>query len=172
MEKSNIKRQNTFEVQSAKFEKLLLGAKMARVSTLILIAVSLILVYFSRDNTTYVMILLIGALAILFFREKFLSIKAIKQKSYTQTSLISSISKLKTYMANRKKYEMYFMAFWIITLTPSAATHFKSNITGIIAIIFYIAVVYIFGNMAYQRSDREISLLEETIKDELRFRKN
>jgi hypothetical protein len=167
MNNSNIKKQDTFQAQLTKFEKLLVGAKMAKVSSVILVVVSLVLVYFSRDNSMSVMLLLIGALAIVFFIDKFLSIKEIKQKSYTQTSLVSSISKLKTYMSNRKKYEMYFMAFWVLTLIPSAATHFESNTIGIIAMLLYIALVGVFGYLAYQKTDKEIDLLERTMENEL-----
>lgn len=167
MKNSNNKTPDTFQTQLKKFEKLLVGAKMAKVSSFILVTVSLVLAYRSRENNLYVMLLLMGALAIVFFIDKFLSLKEIKQKSYTQTSLVSSISKLKTYMANRKKYEMYFMTFWILTLIPSAATHVESNILGVIGIILYIVIVGFFGYLAYKKADKEIASLESTMENEL-----
>ncbi|WP_296384614.1 hypothetical protein [Winogradskyella sp.] len=162
-----MKKQDTFQEQLEKFEKLLVGAKMAKLSSVILVTVSLVLAFRSRDNSLYVMLLLMGALAIIFFIDKFLSIKEIKQKSYTQTSLISSISKLKTYMANRKKYEMYFMTFWVLTLIPSATLHFESNVLGIVAILSYITLVSVLGYLAYKKTDKEIALLESTMEYEL-----
>ncbi|WP_405572999.1 hypothetical protein [Winogradskyella sp. Asnod2-B02-A] len=162
-----MKKQDTFQEQLEKFEKLLAGAKMAKLSSVILVTVSLVLAFKSRDNGLYVMLLLMGALAIVFFMDKFLSLKEIKQKSYTQTSLVSSISKLRLYMANRKKYEMYFMAFWVLTLIPSSIGHFESNIIGIVAILCYIALVSVFGYLAYKKTDKEITLLERTMKNEL-----
>lgn len=167
MKNSNNKTQDTFQTQLKKFEKLLLGAKMAKISSCILVGVSVGLAIRSRDNSLYVMLLLMGALAIIFFIDKFLSVKAIKQKSYTQTSLVSSISKLKTYMSNRKKYEMYFMAFWVLTLIPSAASHFESNVFGIIGILLYIAIVSVFGYLAYKKTDKEIAMLESTMENEI-----
>lgn len=167
MRNSNQKRQDTFQTQLKKFEKLLIGAKMARISSFILVGVSIGLAIRFRDNNLYVMLLLMGALAIVFFIDKFLSIKEIKQQSYTQTSLVSSISKLKTYMANRKKYEMYFMAFWVLTLIPSAATHFESNVSGIVGVLFYIAFVGVFGYLSYKKTDKELASLERTMENEL-----
>ncbi|RED42238.1 hypothetical protein DFQ10_109133 [Winogradskyella eximia] len=164
-----MKKQDTFQEQLKTFEKLLAGAKMAQLSSVILVTVSLVLAFKSRENGLYVMLLLTGALAIIFFIDKFLSVKEIKQKSYTQTSLASSISKLKVYMANRKKYEMYFMAFWVLTLIPSATAHFESNVIGIIAILTYIALVSVFGYLAYKKTDKEITLLERTMENELQL---
>jgi hypothetical protein len=167
MKNSNNKKQDTFQTQLNKFEKLLVGAKMAKLSSFILVGVSIGLAIWSRENNLYVMLLLMGALAIIFFIDKFLSLKEIKQKSYTQTSLISSISKLKTYMDNRKKYEMYFMAFWVLTLIPSSATYFESNVIGIIGILVYITLVGGLGYLAYKKTDKEIASLESTMAYEL-----
>ena len=167
MKNSKTKKLDTFEAQLTKFKKLLVGAKMARLSSMILIIVSLVQVYYSRDNSINVMLLLIGVLSLVFFIDKFLSIKEIKQKSYTQTSLVASIAKLKSYMANRKKYEMYFMAFWILTLIPSATTHFESNVIGIVGMLLYIAIVGFLGYLAYMKTDKEIALLETTMQNEL-----
>ena len=167
MKNTNTQKLDTFEAQLSKFKKLLTGAKMAKASSFILIIVSLKFVYTSRDNAVNVMLLLIGVLAMVFFIDKFLSLKEIKQKAYTQTSLISSISKLKSYMLKRKKYEMYFMTFWLLTLIPSAATYFESNVLGAAGVILYIAIVGVFGNLAYRKTDKEISLLERTMENEL-----
>lgn len=167
--KKNAKHHDSFEAQTKTFNKLLKGAKMAKASSGILIVLSIVLAIASRDNVMNVMLLLMGVLAIVFFIDKFLSIKNIVQKSYTQTTLLSSITKLKVYMANRKKYEMYFIAFWILTLIPSAAKHFESNVEGVIAILFYIFVVFIFGNLAYKKSNQQIADLEQTIEAEMRL---
>ncbi|NRD24750.1 hypothetical protein HNV10_15965 [Winogradskyella litoriviva] len=169
MKNLNSQKQDTFQAQLAKFKKLLVGAEMAKLSSIILIVVSLVLAYKSRENSFNVMLLLIGVLSLVFFIDKFLSIKDIKQKSYTQTSLVSSISKLKSYMAKRKKYEMYFMAFWILTLIPSATTYFESNIIGAIGVVLYIAIVAFMGNLAYKKTDKEIALLENTMENELQL---
>lgn len=167
MKNSSTKKLDTFEAQLKTFKKLLIGAKMARFSSIILIVVSLVLAYYSRENSFNVMLLLIGVLSLVFFIDKFLSLKEIKQKSYTQTSLVASISKLKSYMAKRKKYEMYFMAFWILTLIPSVTTYFESYVLGVFGIFAYITIVGFLGYLAYLKTDKEIELLETTMKNEL-----
>ncbi|WP_299102746.1 hypothetical protein [uncultured Winogradskyella sp.] len=159
--------QDTFKKQQSKFEKLLTGAKMAKLSSVILVVVSLVQAFKSRENSLYVMLLLMGALAIIFFMDKFLSLKGIKQKSYTQTSLIASVYKLKNYMCRRKKYEMYFIAFWILTLIPSSTAYFESHIFGIIGVMLYIAIVGFLGNLAYKKADKEIAILQRNIENQL-----
>ena len=162
-------KQDTFQKQLKSFQTLLKGAKMAKLSSCILIGVSIGLAIRSRENNLYVMLLLMGVLAIVFFIDKFLSLKDIKQKSYTQTSLVSGISKFKTYMDNRKRYEMYFMAFWVLTLIPSATIYFDSNILGVLAMLAYITFVSVFGHLAYKKTEKEIALLESTMEYELQL---
>ncbi|WP_179335768.1 hypothetical protein [Winogradskyella costae] len=169
MKNSNQTKQDTFQKQLKTFEKLLIGAKMAKLSSFILIGVSIGLAIRYRENNLYVMLLLMGILAIVFFIDKFLSLKDIKQKSYTQTSLVSSISKFKTYMNNRKKYEMYFIAFWVLTLIPSASIHFDSNVSGILSISAYISFVGVFGYISYKKTEKEIASLESTMAYELQL---
>ncbi|WP_179339957.1 hypothetical protein [Winogradskyella ludwigii] len=169
MKNSNQTKQDTFQKQLKTFEKLLIGAKMAKLSSFILIGVSIGLAIRYRENNLYVMLLLMGILAIVFFIDKFLSLKDIKQKSYTQTSLVSSISKFKTYMINRKKYEMYFIAFWVLTLIPSASIHFDSNVSGILSISAYISFVGVFGYVSYKKTEKEIASLESTMEYELQL---
>ncbi|WP_452221888.1 hypothetical protein [Lacinutrix salivirga] len=169
MTHSKAKNQDTFQIQLTKFNRLLLGGKMAKLSSVILIIVSLSLVYHSRENSINVVILLTGVLGLIFFMDNFLSLKGIKQKTYTHTSLVASISKLKIYMTNRKKYEMYFMSFWMLTLIPSAVIYLESNVKGTLGVIMYIVVVGFFGYLAYKRTDKEIALLETTIENELQL---
>ena len=169
MKNSNQEKQDTFQKQLKTFEQLLVGAKMAKLSSFILIGVSTGLAIRFRENNLYVMLLLMGILSIIFFIDKFLSLKGIKQKAYTQTSLISGISKFKTYMINRKKYEMYFMGFWMLTLIPSVSIYFESNILGVLSMLAYIAFVSVFGYMAYKKTDKEIAKLESTMDYELQL---
>ena len=169
MKNSNQEKQDTFQKQLKTFEKLLIGAKMAKLSSFILIGVSIGLAIRFRENNLYVMLLLMGILAIVFFIDKFLSLKDIKQKSYTQTSLVSSISKFKTYMVNRKKYEMYFMGFWMLTLIPSASLYFESNVSGILSMLAYITFVGVFGYFSYRKTEKEIASLESTMAYELQL---
>ncbi|WP_178984389.1 hypothetical protein [Winogradskyella helgolandensis] len=169
MENSNPQKQDTFQNQLKTFNKLLTGAKMAKLSSCILVGISIGLVIRSRENNLYVMLLLMGVLAIVFFIDKFLSLKDIKQKSYTQTTLVASISKFKTYMVNRKKYEMYFIAFWILTLIPTVSIHFDSNIFGVLSVLAYLIFVGVFGYLAYKKTEKEIAFLESTMEYELQL---
>ena len=162
-------KQDTFQKQLKSFQTLLKGAKMAKLSSCILIGVSIGLAIRSRENNLYVMLLLMGVLAIVFFIDKFLSLKEIKQKSYTQTSLVASISKFKTYMINRKKYEMYFISFWMLTLIPSFSMHFESNVLGILSVLAYFTFVSVFGYLSYKKTDKEIASLESTMEYELQL---
>ncbi|MGJ8549707.1 hypothetical protein [Winogradskyella wichelsiae] len=80
MKNLNHQQQDTFQKQLKTFEKLLMGAKMAKLSSCILVGVSIGLAIRSRENNLYVMLLLMGVLAVVFFIDKFLSLKEIKTK--------------------------------------------------------------------------------------------
>ncbi|WP_040278789.1 hypothetical protein [Psychroserpens damuponensis] len=167
MKSSKTKSKDTFQNQIVKFNSLLTGAKMAQFSSALLIGFSLAHVYNFKENIVVVMSLLVGALALLFFLNNFLSIKHFKQKSYTHTSLISSVSKFKSYIAKRKKYEMYFMSFWALTLVPYAAIYFDSNILGIVVVFLGLGLVGLLGELAFKKVDKLIMSLEDDIEKEL-----
>ena len=167
MTTSKTNRTDTFEQQLSKFKKMLIGANLAKLSSILLITISLALAFKSRDNSLSVMLLLIGALAQIFYIDKFMSLKEIKQKSYTQMSLLASIAKLKAYMSRRKKYEMYFIAFWMLTLIPFLETYFSSNVYGVLGVVLYITIVGFLGNLAFKKSDKVILELEMTMSKEL-----
>ena len=160
-------KKDTFQYQFKKFKLLLIGSKSAKIASMMLIAISLVLAFISRKDIGQVIPLLIGAIGLFIYILKFLSIKNIQQKSYTQTSLISSISKFKMYMANRKKYEMYFMAVWILSLIPFASSNITSKIIAVIAAGVYIAVVAVFGYLAFKKIDKDILVLETVMQKEL-----
>jgi hypothetical protein len=97
----NLKIQDTFGNQLNQFQSLLLGVKLAQISSIILIAFSLILAIINREHILVVLSLLIGALILILCMYQFLSLKGIKQKSYTQRFLVASISKFTRYIYNR-----------------------------------------------------------------------
>lgn len=163
----NTRTEDTFQYQFKKFKYLLIGSKSAKIASIILIAMSLVLIFIARNDLSQVIPLLIGAIGLYIYIFKFLSIKNIQQKAYTQTSLISSISKFKAYMANRKKYEMYFMALWIVSLIPFVASNITSNSIAVIGAGIYIALVAAFGALAFKKIDKDILGLETVMQKEL-----
>ncbi|MFD2565448.1 hypothetical protein [Aquimarina rubra] len=167
MKNSKTSRKDTFQYQLKNFKMLLNGSKMAKISSIILIALSLILAYISKENIGVVISLLTGAFGLVVYIVKFLSLKNIKQKSYTQTSLVTSLSKFKGYVSKRKKYEMYFMALWIITLIPFGPTVKFNYIAAIVAAVIYIGIVAVLGGLAFKKIDRQILTLESVMKNEL-----
>ncbi|MGB3605549.1 hypothetical protein [Psychroserpens sp.] len=158
---------DNFKTQFQTFKMLLKGSAMAKASSYILIGTSVGFMIAYRDNALQIAFLLIGVISIVFYIINYLSLKDIKQKSYTQTSLVSSISKFKTYMAQRKKYEIYFMGIWVLSLIPVANTYFKSGFKAMFCAIVYIAIVYLMGNLAYKKVDRTILILEKDMQKQL-----
>lgn len=160
MKRYHTKPTDNFQIQLHTFRALLEGSVMAKISCFLLISLSFVLAYKSRDNMLHVLMLLTGIASVFFYIIKHLSLQDIKQKSYTQTSLISSISKFKAYMANRKKYEIYFLGLWVISLIPFATSVLDSQLYAILFAILYIAVVTVLGNLAYKKTDKTIAGLE------------
>lgn len=160
MNTHHINKTDNFQNQSKLFKTLLKGAKMAKLSSFLLIAISLILAYKSRESNLGMLSLLIGAVGLIIYIFKFLSLNSIEQKSYTQMSLVSSISKFKSYIVMRRKYEMYFIGLWILSLIPMATSSLNSRIQAILFAVTYIVLVTILGNLAYKKIDKTICSLE------------
>lgn len=164
MKLHNPKIKDNFQTHLKTFKDLLKGSLMAKLSCFILILYSLFQIYKSSDNMLHVVLLLLGVATLIFYMINYLSLKSIKQKSYTQSSLMSSLSKFKVYMEKRKKYEMYFIGFWIISLIPFSDTYLESKLQAILFAIFYIAMVTIFGNLAYKKTEKIIEELETELR--------
>jgi len=163
----NTRKKDTFEYQFKKFKYMLAGSKSARISTIVLIVMSLVLAFKAREDFSQMIPLLLGVILLVVYMVKFLSIKNIKQKSYTQASLTSSIAKFKEYMANRKKYEMYFMSIWVLSLIPFVSSEFVSVYIAILCAGIYIGVVTFLGSLAFKKIATDILRLETVMQKEL-----
>ena len=118
----------------------------------------------TRSNLGQAMPLLLGSIVQIVYIFKYLQLDDIKQKSYTQKSLKSSVVKFKVYMSNRKKYEMFVMSFWIIMMVPYAL-NYESTLIVVSGCILYIVLVSFFGSLAFKKVDNNIELLEATLKN-------
>lgn len=167
MKHSNSNKLDSFQSKTDLFKKLLIGSKMAKLSCIILVIISLVLIYIARENMKQVIALLLGVVAVVSYVFKFLPLSEIKQKSYTQTSFNSSVYKFKTYISNRKRYEIYFMAIWIISLTPFAIDQLGSKFEVFIGAFFYIVFVSFLGLLAFEKVEKTISTLEVVTDEEM-----
>ena len=167
MKHSNSNKLDSFQSKTDLFKKLLIGSKMAKLSCIILVIISLVLIFIARENMKQVIALLLGVVAVVSYVFKFLPLSEIKQKSYTQTSFNSSVYKFKTYISNRKRYEIYFMAIWIISLTPFAIDQLGSKFEVFIGAFFYIVFVSFLGLLAFEKVEKTISTLEVVTDEEM-----
>ena len=172
MKTSTTKNPDTFQDSFKTFKMLIAGSKMAKVSTLLLIGFSLLLMFYADKNMLSIGSLLIGIVALMVYLSKYLSLKTIEQKSYTQTSLISSISKFRTYMTNRKKYEIYYTLIWTLSLFPFMASYFGSEFKAIIATVLFITITGVFGMLGFIKSERELKKLEIVMNNDLKLFKS
>ena len=163
MEHSKTNRTDLFQNQLKNFKALLSGSKMATLSAVFLATFSLVTAYMTRSSLGQAIPLLLGSVVQIVYIFKYLQLDDIKQKSYTQTSLKSSVAKFKIYISNRKKYEMFVMSFWIIMMVPYAL-NFESTLIVISGCILYIVLVSFFGSLAFKKVDNNIELLEATLK--------
>ena len=164
MEQSRTNRTDLFQNQLKNFKALLSGSKMATLSAVFLATFSLVTAYMTRSNLGQAMPLLLGSIVQIVYIFKYLQLDDIKQKSYTQKSLKSSVVKFKVYMSNRKKYEMFVMSFWIIMMVPYAL-NYESTLIVVSGCILYIVLVSFFGSLAFKKVDNNIELLEATLKN-------
>ena len=166
MKHLNINQTDIFQEQLKYFKALLVGAKMAKLSTIFLTTFSLVTAIKLRSNLEIAIPLLLGVVIQVVYTIKYLQLTGIKQKSYTQTSLQSSILKFKLYMSNRKKYEMIAMALYAITIIPYAL-HYESVTFVISVFMIFLVLVSFLGILAFKKVKSDIELLELSLKNQL-----
>ena len=167
MKNSETKKPDPFQKQFDKFHMLILGSKMAKLSSLILMCFSLIIMFYSEKSILVILTLLIGIAVIGVYILKFLPLKNIEQKPYTKASLTSSISKFKAYIEQRKKFEILFISVWFLTLIPFLSTYSGSNFKALIVTILVIAITAVLGMLAFIRVEKELRTLEIQIQSKI-----
>ncbi len=163
MKNSKTKVPDKFQNQFEKFHMLILGSKMAKLSSILLICFSLILLFYSEPNLLAIISLLIGIAVLVVYILKFLPLKNIEQKPYTQHSLTSSISKFKAYMKQRKKFEILFISIWFLSLIPVLSSYLGSNLKAIIATILFITITAVLGLLAFLKVEKDLHTLETQV---------
>ena len=154
----------TIDMKSNNFQHLITGSKSAKIASYVMILFSLGFMYYSRENIMSVFAILLGIVAQLFYTIKYLNLKGFSQNPRTSAELNSNLSRFKTYIENRKKYEFVFFIIWLISFIPAALQHFDSGYRVAIAGIAYTAFVGIFGYFAFKKVDKEIGALEAEVK--------
>jgi len=162
----NLKSKNsdTFSDQLKKFKMLIVGSKMAKVSSILLMCISLFLMFYSEKGMLVILTLLIGIAVLGVYIFKFLPLNNIEQKPKTQDSLTSSISKFKAYIKQRKKFEIIFISVWFFTLIPFLSSYFGSNLKAISVTILVISITAVLGMLAFIRVEKELQTLETEIQ--------
>lgn len=159
--------QDTFQDQLKQFKMLIIGSKMAQASSILLICFSFLLMFYSQKDMLIIISLLIGAIALAVYIFKFLPLGDIEQKSYTQKSLNSSISKLKVYTAIRKKREIYFISIWSISLAPFMSSYLGSDLKAVIAVLLFITMTAGLGFLAFLKTTKDLKNIDDTMQIEL-----
>jgi len=99
---------------------------------------------------------------------KFLLLKNIEQKSYTQQSLTSSISKFKAYIRSRKKFELLYISIWVISLIPFLSSYLGSDLKAIIAAIIFIIITAVLGMLGFKKATKDLEALETQLQTEFK----
>ena len=166
MKNSITKNPDTFQNSIKTLKMLIAGSNMAKYSVIILIGFSFFLMANAEKTMLIIGSLFLGIAALVFYIFKFLIMENMDQKSYTQMSMMSSISKLKTYMIHRKKNEIYFTSIWALSLIPFLSAHFESSSNALIAIIIFMAIVALFGQLGFNKTDKILKTLETAVQSE------
>ncbi len=156
MENLETRTPDTFQDELKQFKMLIIGSKMAQASSILLICLSFLLMFYSQKDMMIIISLLIGALALAIYIFKFLPLGDIELKSYNQKALNSSISKLKVYTSIRKKREMYFISIWAVSLIPFISSYLESDVKAIIAVFIFIAMTGGLGFLAFMKTTKDL----------------
>jgi len=166
MKNSKIENQDTFQLQIKKFKTLLTGSKMNKVSCVILICISFLLMFNSEKDVLVIASLLLGISVIAVYIFKFLSLKTIEQESYTKTSLKSSVLKFKTYLKAREKYEIYFISIWVLSLIPFKYSYSESVMYVMLELVILLSLIGVFGKLAFKKTEKNLKVLYNGIQME------
>lgn len=166
MKNLTTKNPDTFQDSIKTLKMLITGSNMAKYSVIILIGFSFFLMANAEKTMLIIGSLFIGIVALVFYLFKFLLMENMDQKSYTQMSLMSSISKLKTYMTHRKKNEIYFTSIWALSIIPFLSAHFESSSNAFLAIIILMALVALLGQLGFNKTDKILKTLETVLQSE------
>jgi len=164
MKNSELNYPETFQKQFEKFNMLIIGSKMAKLSSIMLMCISLFLIFYSEKSILAILTLLIGIAVLGVYIFKFLPLNNIEQKPSTQDSLSSSISKFKAYIKQRKKFEILFISVWFFTLIPVISAYLGSNLKAFFATILVISITAVLGTLAFIKVEKELQTLETQIQ--------
>ena len=171
MKNSTTKNPNTlqdpFQSQLNTLKMLITGSKMAKYSFIILIGFSFFMMANAEKTILVIGSLCLGIVALVFYIFKFLPLENMDQKSDTPMFMTASISKFKTYMANRKKNEIYFTLIWALSLIPFLSAHFESSASALIAITLFMTIVALFGKLGFNKTDKTLKTLENQMQMEI-----
>lgn len=157
------KKSDSFQKQLSKFKNLLIGSKTAKFANMGLIAISILFIFKSEQNLMVIASLVIGISVLVLYMNLFLSLKDIKQKSYTTKSLFASILKFKDYMQKRKRFEMIYISIWFLSLSPFVYLRSGSAFETILEIGIYLTVTAILGALAFKNVQKQIRNLESEV---------
>ena len=160
MKNSEIVNLEIIERKAAAFNQLMSGAQTAKIANWLLIAFSVVLLYFARENILHQLALLVGIIFEIYYTIKYLNIDNIDRNLSSELDLKTNFSKFKTYIERRKKNEYFFLLIWIVSCVPAASQYFTSGYRVAIAAISYTAFVGTFGYLAFKSVDKKIGLFE------------
>ncbi len=170
----NLKSKNsdTFQDQFKVFKMLILGSKMAKASSILLICFSVTLIFYSEKNVFILISLAIGIAVMLVYIFKFLTLKNIEQRSYTPSSLTTSISKFKVFMKQRKKFEILFISIWFLSFIPYLSSYLGSDLKAILSTILLITITSVLGMLAFIKAEKNVITLETQVQTKLKASKD
>lgn len=157
------KKSDSFQKQLSKFKNLLIGSKTAKLANMGLIAISILFIFKSEQNLMVIASLVIGISVLVLYMNLFLSLKDIKQKSYTTKSLFASILKFKDYMQKRKRFEMIYISIWFLSLSPFVYLRSGSALETILEIGIYLTATALLGMLAFKNVQKQIRNLESEV---------
>lgn len=163
MKNSETKNQETIQKQVRKFKVLLWESKLSIIGTVCLIALSAILIYYSRESLVSIISLTCGASLLITYLYKFLWLRGINRNFDTLDSINSSFSTYKTYMKKRKNNEILYISIWILSIVPAATLYFGSSSKAFVFVFLSIFLVIIVGVLSFNKIIKIIENMERKI---------
>jgi len=154
-----------YQAQIDQLKKMLIGSKVAQLLSIIYALISFIFAYKKIEELEYSIPLLVGGLVLIWFSTKYLSLKTIKSKTITVSSINSNIKKYKTHLSERKRYEAFVMLFWLFTLLPIYFEYSGYSSTSYINAGVILVLIIFIGQFFFKIAEQKLTEIELGIQN-------
>tara|TARA_B100001079_G_scaffold268465_1_gene278881 strand:- start:2129 stop:2623 length:495 start_codon:yes stop_codon:yes gene_type:complete len=143
-----------------KFNYLLKASESVKISAIMLMVLSGILIYQMRAQVTYIIPLALGIVVLIAY-----TVNNLWLKNYTidEKNIQLQLKRYKLYLAKRQKYEAGIVFIWILTVTPSYLYGKDIDLFLLLGFMVFTYLFIVLGNFLFQKIKNEVKEIESQV---------